>query len=205
MKPAPSVKLPAFALVAELGAPEGEFSQRLKVAFQTFIGLTNVDAAQKQAPPLELGSEVVDGVTLATSRYMVPSSAPYTGESPYQRYNFSPSAAQVGKYFILSSSAGLARTLIKRLKAPADAQKLGAECDETVVLAADGAEFARLLEINRGRLVMQTMLGRGYTKEKAERYTEQVLAVLRYLGRGRLAIRDDATMSQLRLKLDLAR
>ncbi len=117
LKPPPDVKLPAFALVTELSAPDSDFAQRLKVAFQTFVGLSNVDAVQKKGPPLELGSEVVEGVTLATATYMVPKGEGASTETPNQRYNFSPSAAQVGKYFFLSTSAELGRKLIKELKA----------------------------------------------------------------------------------------
>ena len=72
IKPVPDVKYPGFALVTELNEPDSDFAQRLKVAFQTFIGLSNVDAVQKKGPPYELISEQVEGVTLATARYMVP-------------------------------------------------------------------------------------------------------------------------------------
>ncbi len=51
---------------------------------------------------------------------------------------------------------------------PMLSQKLGGESTETAVLEADGAELARLLELNRARLAMQLMLSRGETKEKAE-------------------------------------
>ena len=72
LKLKPDVKLPAFAMIADLNEADGEFPQRLKAAYQTFVGLSNIDAAQKKAQPLELGSEEVLGVTLATSRYMTP-------------------------------------------------------------------------------------------------------------------------------------
>jgi len=50
--PAPDVKLPGFALIAGLNPDDADFSQRLKVAFQSFVGLSNLNAAQKSAPPL---------------------------------------------------------------------------------------------------------------------------------------------------------
>src|SRR5262249_21958115 len=154
-----------------------DFAQRLKVAFQTFVGLSNVDAVQKKGPPFELVSEQVEGVTLATAKYMVPRTATPISTSPDQRYNFSPSAAQVGKYFFVSTSAGLARTLIKELGNADVSRKLEGESNETAVLEAEGAEFARLLELNRGRLAMQLMLSRGETKEKAESFVDTGLAL----------------------------
>ena len=70
--PSRTSSIPGFAIVTELNEPDSDFAQRLKVAFQTFVGLSNVDAVQKKGPPFELVSEQVDGITLATARYMVP-------------------------------------------------------------------------------------------------------------------------------------
>jgi hypothetical protein len=123
--------------------------------------------------------------------------------SPDARYNLSPSAAQVGKYFILSTSAGLARALIKDLRSADGSKKLTGESPETAVLEADGAELARLLELNRARLAMQLMLSRGETKEKSEAFVEKGLALLRYLGTGRLTVRDEPGATSLKLSFKL--
>jgi hypothetical protein len=205
IKPVPDVKYPGFALVTELNEPDSDFAQRLKVAFQTFVGLSNVDAVQKKGPPFELVSEQVEGVTLATAKYMVPKTATPVATSPDQRYNFSPSAAQVGKYFFVSTSAGLARTLIKNLRNADATRTMEGESSETAVLEAYGAELARLLELNRGRLAMQLMLSRGETKEKAESFVDTGLALLRYLGQGRLTARDLPEATSFRLKFKLAK
>jgi hypothetical protein len=203
LKPAPDLKLPAFAIVAELNAPEGDFSQRLKIAYQTLVAITNVDAVQKKAVPLELGSEEVEGITLATSRYVLPHAATAASVTPQQRYNFSPSAAHVGKYFILSSSAGLARDLIKELKAPGKTHSGTTQAQQTVAVEADGPELARLLELNRERMEMQTMLGSGATREKAQEQVNALLTVLHYLVHGRLAIQDDSGATRLSVKIRL--
>ncbi len=139
LDPAPDLKLPAVALIVDLKPDDDDFAQRLKVAFQSFVGLANLGAAQTKAPPLELGSETCEGVTILTSRFMRPKVPPAeegTGAVHY-RHNYSPTAAQVGDRFILSSSVGLARDLIRALKSPRQAE--GA----TLVAEADGAELAR--------------------------------------------------------------
>jgi hypothetical protein len=204
LKAQPDLKLPGFAIVAELNQPDSDFAQRLKVAFQTFVGISNVDAVQKKGLPLELQTETVNGITLATAQYMIPQSAAAGAVTPNQRYNFSPSVAQVGKHFILSTSAGLARALIKDLKSGAADGTGRAEAKETAVLEADGPEFARLLEANRGRLAMRIMLDRGETKEHAESEVELLIALFRYLRHGRMAIRDDARATSLELSLQLS-
>ena len=62
-----------------------------------------------------------------------------------------------------------------------------------MTVEADGTELARLLEQNRSRMVMQTMLGRGETKEDAEGRVALTLALFRYLGHGRLVVSDGPT------------
>ena len=201
LKPQPDVKYPAVAIVAELDSADSDFGERFKVAFQAIIGISNVDGNQKKAAALELGTEEVEGIKLATARYMIPRHSASATAVPSPRYNFTPATAQVGKYLIFSSSVGLARNLIKELKSKTGA----ADGSETAVLEADGPELARLLEINRSRLAMQLMLGRGETKEKAEGQVELGLALLRSLGHGRLVIRDDPGATRIQLKLQLAR
>ena len=204
-RPVPDVKYPGFALLTELNEPDSDFAQRLKVAFQTFVGLSNVDAVQKKGPPFEMVSEEVEGVTLATAKYMVPKTATPAATSSEQRYNFSPSAAQVGKYFFVSTSVGLARRLIKELHSPEVSHKLQGESAETAVLEADGTELARLLELNRGRLAMQLMLSRGETKENAESFVDTGVALVRFLGKGRLGVVDRPADTSFRLNFKLTK
>jgi hypothetical protein len=204
MKPAPDQKLPAFAIVAELNASQEDFAERLKIAFQSFVALTNIDAAQKKAAVLELGSEELDGIRIATTRYVVARKPASAKEPGAQRYNYSPSAAQVGRYFILSSSAGLARTLVRELKSSGSSEKKKDE-PTTMVVEADGPELARLLDQNRSRMVMQTMLERGETREGAEGRVALTLALFRYLGHGRLVVSDGADRTRVDLRLELAR
>ncbi len=206
MKPAPDNKLPAFAIVAELNDSRDDFADRLKVAFQAIIGIANVDPAQKGAFAYELRSEDVDGVTMTTTKSVLARKSASADEPGAQRYNYSPSIAHVGRYFVLSSSAGLARSLIRELKNDAAA---GKDRDKpqpaTFAVVADGAEVARLFGLNRDRMIMQNMLSRGETKEDAARRVEMNLSLLRYLGHGRLAIQDTPDRTHLQLKLDLSR
>jgi hypothetical protein len=136
---------------------------------------------------------------------MVPKTDAPEATSPDARYNVSPSAAQVGKYFILSTSAGLARALIKDLKNPDAARKLSGESSETAVLEADGPELARLLGLNQARLAMQLMLGRGLSKEKAEAEVAKGLDLLRYLGAGRMSVRDEPEKTSVELNFKLSK
>ena len=162
LDPRPDTILPAFALVIDVKPDDKEFATRLMSAFQSFIGLANLGAAQSKAPPLMLGSETVDGVTISTSKYVLPTAAKAEegkGKEPvHQRFNFSPSAAMVENHFILSSSLGLARDLVKAVKEPATAT------DSTLLIEADGEALAALIGQNKDRLVMDNMVKKGNDK-----------------------------------------
>lgn len=196
LKPVPDVKYPAVALIKGLKPDDEEFAQQLKVAFQSFVGLVNLGSAQSKAPPLELASETVDGVVISTSHFVPPKGADDDKQPVNARHNFTPSVAIVDNYFILSSSAGLARDLIKAIKKP------GKPGDATLLMEADGPELVKLLELNRNRLVMQNMLNRGENKAQAEDGVSTLFQLVRYLGHGRLTAQDGS--DSVRLTLDFA-
>ena len=181
--------------------------RRLKAAYQTFVGLSNIDAAQKKAQPLELGSEEVLGVTLATSRYMPPrEGCPHRVRPVDTRYNFSPATAQVGHFFILSSSVGLARDLIKQLKPIVDTPPVR---DRGQGDLGCRGRWSRAGAITRAQsqlgLVTRNMLNKGETKESAERQVELLLTLLRYLGHGRLTIHDEPAATHVEARFQLGK
>ena len=111
ISPRPDVLLPSFALIAEVNDDDPDFAQRLKAAFQSFVGVANLGAAQQKAPPLMLGTEDFEGQSISTARYLPPKER-LADEPVHQRFNFSPSAVQVGNQFVLSSSVALAKELV---------------------------------------------------------------------------------------------
>lgn len=191
----PDVKLPAFALVVDLKPDDEEFSQRLKSAFQSFIGLVNLGAAQNQAPPLMLGSETLEGVTIATSRFSTPKN-PKKEEPVNQRFNFSPSSAQVGNTFILGSSVALTRDLVRGAKNP------GKASDATLAGQANGEELGKLIDQNSERLITQNMQEKGNDRGKAEQEIGLLAKLVRYLGQASLRAQDHG--DGLQLDLDFA-
>jgi len=197
MNPMPDVKLPSFALILNLKPDDDEFAERLKVAYQSFIGLANLGAAETKAPPLMLGTETVAGITISTAAFMPPKTARPKDEPVHLRQNFSPSVAQVGDRFIFSSSTGLARELIKTLQSPMKAT------DATLIAEADATEMARLVDLNRARLVMQNMVEKGNDKAVAEKEVGLIVELLRYLGHASLTVKDRPDSVQLRVNFAL--
>ncbi|WZO99041.1 hypothetical protein EP7_000633 [Isosphaeraceae bacterium EP7] len=186
LKRMPDLKLPAFALVADLKPEDEDLPTQLKVAFQSFIGLLNLDAAQSKSPPLDLGSETVDGFVIATSKYIAPRAK--AGAAPAgpvsTRYNFSPSMVQVGDHLVISSTLGLARDLVAQLKQPLKAE------DATLAIEADGAALANLVALNRERMISNNMLEKGNDRDKAKTEIALLETLLRLLGKGRLTAVD---------------
>jgi hypothetical protein len=201
MSPAPATKLPGGALILGIRPEDEEFAVRLQSAFQTFVGLANLGAAQQKAPPLMLGSEEVEGITLAKATYLPSKDAKPDAEGG-MRYNVSPAAAQVDDAFVLSTSVDLARALIRTLKPPASDAAAGAATLRAVV---HGAELARLVDLNRDALAMRNMLEKGSDREAAEGEINLLARVLRYAGTGRLEIIDDADAVRVRVGFDLGR
>jgi hypothetical protein len=75
--------------------------------------------------------------------------------------------------------------------------------DATLLMTADGPALAGLVELNRERLILQTMLDQGKDRDAAERDVATLAALLRYLGRGELRLEDRAEASTLSLEFDL--
>jgi hypothetical protein len=198
MDPVPDLKLPAFALVVGLKPGDDDFAVRLRVAFQSFVGLANLGAAQTKAPPLELGTETVEGASIATARFLLPKGPRDPKEPVHVRHNLSPAAAHVGDHFVLSSSTPLARALVHALKAPA-----GPATGATLAAQADGVALARLVAINRTRLVMQNMLEKGHDKPRAEADVDALMSLLRFLDRARLVVHDQPDALTLELSFAL--
>ncbi len=213
MDPEPNVKLPGFALIVGLDPEDREFAVRLQAAFQSFVGLVNIGAAQQKAPPLMLGSEQFRGVTISSGTYLpmkdatqAPADAPKdssgpakNGETVGQRFNFSPSAAEVNHTFILSSNVALARSLVQAIQEQGDAPA----SDATLMAEADGSALASLVAINREHLAMQNMLEKGNARTSAESEIDLLARLLRYLGHGRLTVHDHSDATRLTVEFRL--
>lgn len=196
--PEPLFKFPGFALLVATDPDDTDFQVRLRAAFQSFVGLANIGAAQQKAPPLMLGSETLDGVTLLTTSY-VPPPAPEPGQPADLvdvRYNFTPCAAQVGPTFVLSSNLDLARSLVRSLGASTPQ----ASTESTLVAEASGQALTELLLANRGTLATRNMLERGSDRASAGAQVEAIGRVIQYLNHARLTATDTPEGSRFHLE-----
>lgn len=180
-EPAPSIKLPAVAAVLELKNPQ-EFSPVLLAAYQTVIGLVNVDGVQKGRPQLLQQVEQYRGATIYHAAYLQP-----PGEAPKTMeliYNFRPGCAVVKGHFIVGSTPELVRQLVDELQR-ADSSRRTAS---NVHVLLDVEQLTAALADNEQALVTQNMLQKGNTRGEAENEVARLLRVLRQFGVGELRV-----------------
>jgi hypothetical protein len=93
------------------------------------------------------------------------------------------------------------RALIRALK---QGQAAKATSDATLEARADGAEIARLVELNRESLVMKNMLTSGNDKSAAESEVDFLIKLLRSAESAGLRVhdRDNGFRATLSLELD---
>ncbi len=188
----PQIKLPAGAVVFTLKDPQ-RAGQALMVAYQRVVSTINVIGIQEKVPPLLLGSEDYRGVRCYVARFFVLPDAKLPRETLY--YNFSPSAALVDRWFILSSHEQLLKKLVDQFKQHGDPDA----GDLNTAVEVDLKQLQATLADNQATLVAQTLLQQGTPLDQARKQTEQFLELLKRLDRAavRLRVRKDQLVLEL--------
>jgi hypothetical protein len=177
-QPQPSIKLPAFALVARLKEPD-KMTRELKRIFQSFVGFLNIVGAMNGNPQLDLGEETVDGRMLVTAAFAPEADRPQ-GDGAI--------------HFNFSSTAPLARELVRLAEQPGEPR------DENTIIQTNLTSVREMLEDNRSHLVAQNVLEKGHSREEAEKEIGGLLAVLQEIRDLQIRLTAD---KQLRLELEL--
>lgn len=165
----PGVQLPAFGAVLELDHPE-EGADLIRLFFQTLVAVTNLEAGKQGRQPWILTSQVHRDVTLSYARYLETPS----GDSLPIVFNFQPSSALVGKYFVLSSSREFCQRLID---AVLDWPLTKTTPPQNLALTFDPAVAAKLLNDNAAALHANNVL-QGQSIQQSE---EQLTLLVHWL------------------------
>jgi len=196
-EPAPAVRIPQGALLLPLRG-DGALATNLQIAFQTAIGLVNLQQGQMGGKAFLLGAQTYKDVAIQTARYPAPTEAEMEGKQALpMRYNFTPSAACIGDYFVIASTDGILKELIdgygKATPAPAGVN---------AGFWLEPAQLQRLGQENREYLVAQTMLKKGLAKAQAEQQVDVLLDAARFVRR--FQVTADETRDGHALTLELA-
>jgi hypothetical protein len=206
--PQPAIRLPSFALVAQLREPE-PMQRDLRRVFQNLVGFLNIVGAMNGQPQLDLNMEPLGDGQLITTTYDLPEE-PGSEDLPIQ-YNFSPSLAVMGPHAVLASSSKLARDVATALAQQAEAADTSEPArrpegepagEANTRLYLDIQALADVLSDNTRQLVAQNMLEKGHRRAEAEREIHGLLELLRYLRRAELGL-EFGQQARLQFQLDL--
>jgi hypothetical protein len=190
--PAPAIRLPSFALILQMKEPE-TMTRELRRTFQSMIGFFNVVGAMEGRPQLEMDMEQVGDAQLVTSFY-IPEEDERDSDKAGILFNFSPSVGFVDDYCVISSTAGLARTLTTEDHAVQ-------QHNANTLLNIDASVLQTVLQDNREQLVSQNMLEDGNTREEAETQIDLLLQLVGYFKSGGLSL--STTDQKLELQFNL--
>ncbi|MCP3918111.1 MAG: hypothetical protein GY711_21390 [bacterium] len=152
----PDVPLPALALLVRI--KDESVGPRLVSAFQTLIGVVNLESAQNMQPTLTLGLELAGEHTVTTARF----SPPRKDEGVDIRHNLVPACCLVGDVFVLGSHVSLVRQVVDQVSR---GELEPATTGENLRIA--GPAVLDVVEANREALVMNGVLNEGKSMEQS--------------------------------------
>ncbi|MEP3478331.1 MAG: hypothetical protein ABJZ55_03700 [Fuerstiella sp.] len=158
--PIPAIKLPAFALVAEMKDPK-TMTRELRRTFQSMVGFFNVIGAMEGRPQLEMEMDKRDDGSQTVTTLYLPEPDDADSTTADLIFNFSPSIGFRDSQVIISSSRSLVEKLLDA-KAPEGNSK----SNSTVDLNANVLQT--VLQDNQQQLIAQNMLEDGNSQEEAE-------------------------------------
>ncbi|MCA8988535.1 MAG: hypothetical protein KDA78_12875 [Planctomycetaceae bacterium] len=199
----PALKLPAFALIAEMKDPK-KTKRDFRRNFVNAIGFFNIAGATKGAPQLELDFSGAEGMELVSASPIVEVDE-QTDEPGGIHYNFSPSMAFADSWMIIASTSQLAQDIATaHTQEVAEGTSRTQERTNTVIeLSLD--PVIQILQENRDHLISQNMLKEGHTREEAEADIDSMLGVGQLVEHGELKLSTTPETIRLQLVIDLHR
>jgi hypothetical protein len=191
----PDLKIPAFALVAELKHPD-EFGPELIIAFQSVLGLVNLGFGQQGQPRLMLANQVHKGFEIQAAHFLG-KRAKGDGAGVHLRHNFRPACAIAGRYFVLGSTVDIVKDVIDAI---GDVNAPPKTTAHNIVFEANVAQICEVLEQNKEPLVSQNMVSSGNTRLQAEQEFDTLVKVLGLFSQGKLTW----TAESKKMHVDLA-
>jgi hypothetical protein len=164
----PEIRLPAAALVARVKDAAATGPQ-LSTAFQTIVGLSNVERGQRSQPPLQAKIELIGDVQVDYARLLPPK----PGDGVDLAYNLEPACALCGDLFVIGTHRKLVEELVRELAAG----KVDATAPTGERLEVTGDAVRAALETNRAALVGRATLRDGKPRASAERDVGAMLAL----------------------------
>jgi hypothetical protein len=177
----PDIKIPAFALIAELKNPD-EFGTELLISYQTVLGLANLGLGQQSQPRFILLNEKYKDFEIQGAHFL-DRAAKSDGAGVHLRHNFSPAVSIAGRYFVLGSTVEIVKDCIDAL---GDVNAPPKTTEHNIVFEANMAAVIGVLAQNKEVVVSQNMVSGGNTREQAEQEFDTLLKVIGLFGKGQI-------------------
>lgn len=177
--------LPEAAVIASLRSANPQaVARRFRIAWQTVIGIVNVERGGNGQPQLELETLKEGDLQMMTGRYSIEDARELNAASVDLYSNLAPSIATAGNRIVIATSDTLAKGLIS------DDQLQPQSADGGILTVAVGADrLGNLLRMNRPALLAQNMLERGHSKQQAESDIDTLIGAVEFF--------DDAALRML--------
>jgi hypothetical protein len=195
----PAMRLPGAVFVLAIDDAE-KTGFLLEGAFQTAVGLTNVDRAQKGQDGLRLQMEQIGETQVSWAHYL----GAKEGEPLDLRFNFEPACARVGETFVIGTHRALVADAVRALQARSSKPSSAPSGPLLERVSLSGAPLADVLDRNREALIVQAVLNEGKTREKAESDIGGLISLARLVRLAELAIErpsDDVIRVAMSLQL----
>ncbi len=199
-RPVPTIKLPAFGLVADLKDPI-KMQPELRRTFQSVIGFLNIVGAMNGQPQLELDMEKSDQLQLITSRYLPDSQSTDTANVRIH-HNFSPSIAFAKERFVIASTQELARELAFAKMAAGESASSPAGTSVNTRALIDIKAGREILADNRSQLIAQNMIKEGQTQVEAEAAISTLLELVGWLRTATLRLETSQDVMKLAVTVE---
>lgn len=194
--PQPDIKVPEFALVFRLKESD-RIQRRFRVAYQSFVGFLNIQLAMQGNPQLELESERLgEGARIVSATYLADEKKEYDG---LINYNFSPTIAFAGKWFVISSTRQLAADLVESGKN----NRVVSQPNTNTSIKIMGRHAKEILAQNAEQLIAQNMLEEGNDREEAKAQIDLLLNLVGLVKQTSLELKQSPSNLSLQFKLDL--
>lgn len=163
----PDIKLPGFAIVAEL--KDEKFARKVRVAYKNMIGIFNLNLGMEGQTQLDTTTEKLDGISLTSAEYLFEEGA----EDGLLLYNFSPSIAFVEKYTVVASTRKLALEVAEQMRAG----NFQSATESNTRLNLDAQQLHQILKLNKEALVANNMVSEGNSRGEAETQIDALLLI----------------------------
>ncbi len=197
----PDIPLPGAAIVAQIDGAS-DVGNMLISAFQTVIGIINIEGAQQMQPQLRLGLELVSGVTVTSAHYPKPPA----GDGVDMRFNLEPACALVGDRFVVGTHRSLVADIVRKLTGEDGdgAESMARSSSPGEYLQVAGSAFAKAIRANAPALALNSSLEEGKELSVAEGEIEGIALVGDLIERLTFQTRRQAEgLVRLSLKLEL--